>query len=104
MVATGAATVAAIAAIRIDVFFLGVTAIHPVHGFSTGDYEEAAVKRAVLGQAAETFVVATAEKFGAASPHHVASAEDIAGLILPEDMSGDALEPYRDRGVALLPA
>ncbi|OOG67006.1 Glycerol-3-phosphate regulon repressor [Ensifer sp. M14] len=104
MVATGAATVAAIAAIRIDTFFLGVTAIHPVHGFSTGDYEEAAVKRAILAQAAETFVIATTEKFGAASPHHVANVEDIAGLILPEDMNEAAFKPYRDKGVTLLPA
>lgn len=104
MVATGAATVAAIAAIRVDTFFLGVTAIHPVHGFSTGGYEEAAVKRAILGQAAETFVVATVEKFGAASPHHIANAEDIAGLIVPEDMNGDTLGPYRDRGAMLLTA
>lgn len=104
MVATGAAALAAIAAIRVDIFFLGVTAIHPVHGFSTGDYEEAAVKRAILAQAAETFVVATAEKFGAASPHHVANVEDIAGLIVPEGMNEDALKPYRDKGVTLLPA
>ncbi|NVD38105.1 DeoR/GlpR transcriptional regulator [Ensifer sp. HO-A22] len=104
MVATGAAAVAAIAAIRVDMFFLGVTAIHPVHGFSTGDYEEAAVKRAILAQAAETFVVATSEKFGAASPHHVANVQDIAGLIVPEDMNEDALKPYRDKGVTLLTA
>ena len=54
MVATGAAALAAIADIRVDLFFLGVTAIHPVHGVSTGDFEEAAVKRAVLKQAADT--------------------------------------------------
>ncbi|OCP36878.1 DeoR/GlpR family DNA-binding transcription regulator [Ensifer sp. LC163] len=104
MVATGSAAVAAIAGIRVDIFFLGVTAIHPVHGFSTGDYEEAAVKRAILGQAADTFVVATAEKFGATSPHHVADADDIAGLIVPEDMNGYALGPYRDKGMTLLSA
>ncbi|OCP24559.1 MULTISPECIES: DeoR/GlpR family DNA-binding transcription regulator [unclassified Ensifer] len=104
MVATGSAAVAAIAGIRVDIFFLGVTAIHPVHGFSTGDYEEAAVKRAILGQAADTFVVATAEKFGATSPHHIADADDIAGLIVPEDMNDDALGPYRDKGMTLLSA
>ncbi len=104
MVATGAATVAAIAAIRIDVFFLGVTAIHPAHGLSTGDYEEATVKRTILAQSAETFVIATASKFGAASPHRVASPQDIAGLIVEADMDDGALEPYRDKGVTLLPA
>lgn len=104
MVATGAAAVAAIAAVRVDIFFLGVTAIHPVHGLSTGDYEEAAVKRAILSRAAETFVVATIEKFGATSPHHVANAEEIAGLIVPEEMEDKALGLYLDKGMTLLSA
>ncbi len=45
MVATGAATMAAVSRLRPDIFFLGVTAAHPVHGLSTGDFEEAAIKR-----------------------------------------------------------
>jgi DeoR/GlpR family transcriptional regulator of sugar metabolism len=96
MVATGAAAVAEIEQIRVDVFFLGVTAIHPAHGLSTGDYEEATVKRAIARQSAETYVLATPEKFGAASPHRIMSVNDLAGLIVPADMAIEVLSPCRD--------
>ena len=56
MVAVGAAALEAISAIRADVFFMGVTGVHAVAGLSTGDLEEAHVKRAFMRQAAETVV------------------------------------------------
>ncbi|MDK1375649.1 MULTISPECIES: DeoR/GlpR family DNA-binding transcription regulator [unclassified Sinorhizobium] len=95
MVATGAAAVAAIEHIRVDTFFLGVTAIHPAQGLSTGDYEEAAIKRAIAGQAADIYVLATPEKLGAASPHRIMSVNEVTGLVVPPDMSDEALSPYR---------
>lgn len=96
MVATGAAAVAAIKQIRVDIFFLGVTAVHPAQGLSTGDYEEKAIKRVIADQAAETFVLATPEKFGAASPYHIMDVSDLAGLIVHADTPAEALSPYRD--------
>src|SRR5271154_447755 len=54
VVAVGAAAIEAIAGIHADVFFMGVTGIHPKTGLTTGDYEEAAVKRALSHAAAET--------------------------------------------------
>ncbi|WEX87746.1 DeoR/GlpR family DNA-binding transcription regulator [Sinorhizobium garamanticum] len=96
MVATGAAAVAAIKQIRVDIFFLGVTAIHPAQGLSTGDYEETAIKRAIADQAADTYVLATPEKFGAASPYRIMSVSELAGLIVLADTTAEALSPYRD--------
>ena len=58
--------------LRADLFFLGVTGVHPEAGLSTGDAEEAAVKRALHERAAETVVLASAEKLMAASPFVVA--------------------------------
>ncbi|AFL49275.1 DeoR/GlpR family transcriptional regulator of sugar metabolism [Sinorhizobium fredii] len=104
MVATGAATVAAIEQIRADIFFLGVTAIHPAHGLSTGDYEEAAIKRAIARQATETYVLATPEKFGAASPHRVLGVSELAGLVVPSEMPAEALSPYRSDTASLIMA
>ncbi|OAP40783.1 DeoR family transcriptional regulator [Sinorhizobium glycinis] len=96
MVATGGVTIAAIEQIRVDIFFLGVTAIHPAHGLSTGDYEEAAIKRAIARQSAETYLLATPEKFGAASPCRIMGASELAGLVVPSDIPAEALSPYRD--------
>src|SRR5450631_2368043 len=46
VVAVGAPAIEAIAQIRADLFFLGVTGVHAKTGLTTGDYEEAAIKRA----------------------------------------------------------
>src|SRR6202142_2078483 len=54
VVAVGAAAIEAIARIRADVYFMGVTGIHPQAGLSTGDLEEAHIKRALIASASET--------------------------------------------------
>ena len=38
---------------------MGVTGVHPRAGFTTGDYEEAGIKRALTARAAETVVMAS---------------------------------------------
>lgn len=104
MVATGAAALAAIGTLRPDIFFLGATAIHPVHGLSTGNYEEAAVKRAILAQSAETIALMTEEKFDAVSPHRIMGVEETAGLIAPAGMAQEVSEPYRRKAVRIIEA
>ncbi|MFK0163557.1 DeoR/GlpR family DNA-binding transcription regulator [Rhizobium sp. NPDC090279] len=101
MVATGAAAMAAIASIRADIFFLGVTAIHPARGFSTGDFEEAAIKRHIAQCSAETYVLATPEKLDAVSPCQILPMGSVSGLIVPSDVSEESLAPYRDGEVPL---
>ncbi|HET7063733.1 MAG TPA: DeoR/GlpR family DNA-binding transcription regulator, partial [Rudaea sp.] len=54
IVAVGAAALEALGAIRADLYFMGVTGVHPTAGLSTGDLEEAYVKRALVQRAAET--------------------------------------------------
>jgi DeoR/GlpR family transcriptional regulator of sugar metabolism len=80
-VACGAATVEAAAAVSADVFLLGVTGVHREHGLTTGDPEEAAMKRALAARAAETFVLASSEKLGAVSPYKVLELADVAGIV-----------------------
>jgi DeoR/GlpR family transcriptional regulator of sugar metabolism len=46
VVAVGAETLEGMARINADLFFMGVTGVHPRAGFTTGDYEEAGIKRA----------------------------------------------------------
>ncbi|CAN7191417.1 DeoR/GlpR family DNA-binding transcription regulator [Pararhizobium sp. LjRoot255] len=104
MVATGAAALAAIGMLRPDIFFLGATAIHTAHGLSTGDYEEAAIKRAIAAQSTETISLLTEEKFGAVSPHHIAGIDEMAGLIVPAGMDPHVLAPYRGQNVQLIEA
>jgi DeoR/GlpR family transcriptional regulator of sugar metabolism len=80
-VACGAFTVEAAAGVTADLFLLGVTGVHAEHGLTTGDPEEAAMKRALSARAAETFVLASSEKLGAVSAYKVLELDDVAGVI-----------------------
>ncbi len=80
-VACGAAAVEAANQISADLFFLGVTGIHPTEGLTTGDADEAAMKRALASRAAETYVLGSEEKIGAASRYTVLPLQAVAGII-----------------------
>ncbi|MCO8271505.1 DeoR/GlpR family DNA-binding transcription regulator [Actinoplanes sp. TRM 88003] len=80
-VTCGATTAEAASGIAADLFLLGVTGVHHRAGLTTGDPDEAAMKRTLASRAAETYVLASAEKIGAASPYTVLPFSDIAGII-----------------------
>ncbi len=80
-VACGTATVEAAATVSADLFLLGVTGVHAEHGLTTGDPEEAAMKRALSARAAETYVLASTEKLGAVSAYRVLELDEVAGVI-----------------------
>ena len=82
MVNVGADVIAAASRLRVDLFFLGVTGVHPDAGLSTGDAEEAAVKHAFMQRAAETIVLASPEKLMAASPFVVAPLSDASLVVV----------------------
>lgn len=81
MVATGARTQAEIAQLRPDLFVMGVTGIAAVAGLTTGDYEEAAIKRAAHAVAVRTIVMVTEDKIGAASPCRICAVADVSAVI-----------------------
>ncbi len=83
MVAVGAAALEAINHIRADLAFIGLTGLHLKEGGTTGDYEEAAIKRAIIARSAEVAVLLTSEKLGAVSAHSVCSVKDLAYLVAP---------------------
>jgi len=99
MVNVGASVVAAAMAMRADIYFMGVTGVHPTTGLSTGDFEEAAVKRALHGRAAETIVLASQDKLGAVSPFVIAPLLDIAALLVPAGVSKSMLRSLQVTGV-----
>jgi DeoR/GlpR family transcriptional regulator of sugar metabolism len=101
MVATGAIAIEAISRLRADLYFMGVTGVHPTEGLTTGDVEEAAVKRALMGRAAETIVMASNEKLGAVSPYLVAPVAEISGVILEESAPADVVKAIEQQGVTV---
>ncbi|WP_266169030.1 DeoR/GlpR family DNA-binding transcription regulator [Dyella subtropica] len=104
VVAVGAAAIEAISHIRADVYFMGVTGVHPTAGLSTGDLEEAYVKRALAERAAEVVVLASAEKINAASPYVIAPATAANTIVVEGDTPEEATAPLAGLGIAILRA
>ncbi|MFL6699627.1 MAG: DeoR/GlpR family DNA-binding transcription regulator, partial [Vitreoscilla sp.] len=101
MVNVGAAVIEATSRLRADLFFLGVTGIHPDAGLSTGDAEEAAVKRALHERAAETVVLASPEKLMTASPFVVAPLAQASLLVVARGTPARVTRALRASGVQL---
>ncbi len=103
LVACGAAAVEAAALIRADLFFLGVTGVHAEAGLTTGDRDEAAMKRALAARAGDTYVLASSEKIGAASPFEVVPLGSVSGIIT-DAPHGPSLSALQQTGVRVVQA
>jgi DeoR/GlpR family transcriptional regulator of sugar metabolism len=101
VVAVGAVAIEALSHIHTDLYLMGVTGIHAKVGLSTGDLEEAYVKRALSERAAETLVLASREKLGVASAYVIAPVTQVSGLIVEPDVEEGMLQPYRDLGLSV---
>jgi DeoR/GlpR family transcriptional regulator of sugar metabolism len=104
IVSVGAGTVEEIKRFRADSYFMGVTGIHPDAGLTTGDLEEANIKRALMAAAAETIVLASSEKLGRASAYAIAAVDDVSTLVVADEVPSAALKSYRKRGISLIRA
>ncbi|EOW0774220.1 DeoR/GlpR family DNA-binding transcription regulator [Klebsiella pneumoniae] len=100
VVAVGAETLAGINA---DLFFMGVTGVHPRAGFTTGDYEEAGIKRALTARAAETVVMASREKLNAASAFAIGELSLASTLIVDGEPDAALRQQLVQSGVEIVP-
>lgn len=103
-VTCGAAAVEAAQAVAADACFLGVTGVHPEAGLTTGDVEEAAMKRALAARAADTYILASAEKIGTASRYRVLPWDDITALITDAPENHPTTARVKALGVRVLAA
>lgn len=104
MVNVGAAAIEALSHIRADLYFMGVTGVHPQAGLSTGDREEAYVKRAFVEHAAETVVLASAEKLNAASPYKIADVTAAGTIVVERDTAEALTAPFDALGITIVRA
>lgn len=99
MVNVGASAIEAMSHVRADCFFMGVTGIDAEAGLSTGDLEEAHVKRALSRRAAETVVLASAEKLNVASSYIVMPLEEATGVALDGEAPAAFVASMRQAGL-----
>jgi DeoR/GlpR family transcriptional regulator of sugar metabolism len=104
IVTVGAAALEALASIRADVYFMGVTGVHPSAGLSTGDLEEACMKRALAAHAAETVVLASADKINAASRYRIGELALADAIIVEKGTAAALTDPLEAAGVTIVRA
>lgn len=102
IVAVGAAAIEGIANIHADLFFMGVTGIHPDAGLTTGDFEEACIKRAFSGRAAETVVLASPEKINTASSFVIGDVSSVNTLVVEDGTDKDWIRAVSEKGVSVV--
>lgn len=104
IVSVGAATIEGISNIHADIFFMGVTGIHPEAGLTTGDYEEACIKRAFSGRAAETVVLVSPEKVNAASSFVIGEVGLINTIVVDSETDDNWLKSIEEKGITIMKA
>ncbi|NIF47850.1 DeoR/GlpR transcriptional regulator [Enterobacter sp. Ap-1006] len=104
IVTVGAAAIEGISNIHADIFFMGATGIHPEAGLTTGDYEEACIKRAFSGRAAETVVLASPEKINTASSFVIGDIGLINTVVIDSETDESWVNSMETRGITVLKA
>jgi DeoR/GlpR family transcriptional regulator of sugar metabolism len=104
IVNVGAAAIEAISHIHADLYFMGVTGVHPVAGLSTGDLEEAYVKRALAARSAETVVLASKDKLNAASAYSIGGITLAQTVVLERSADEAFVEALEAAGVGVVRA
>jgi DeoR/GlpR family transcriptional regulator of sugar metabolism len=86
MVMLGTSASEAIAGMRFDTFFLGATALDCENGLTTGDFDEAEIKRAIARRSGAIVCLMTADKINAASPFSILPLEKLSTLVISKDV------------------
>ncbi|MEE4022843.1 DeoR/GlpR family DNA-binding transcription regulator [Gordonia sp. PKS22-38] len=95
----GAATVEALARLRVSTAFVGTNGISTAHGLSTPDPDEAAVKAAICRSADRVVVLADSSKFGHEDLMSFADLTDIDVLITDRGIDSATTAELTDKGI-----
>ena len=98
----GPAALESLNLVVMDKLFLGVCGVHPQHGATTIQAEEAAVFRAMCRRSKQIIVVADSSKLGRTSPSVVCSAQEIDLLITDRGISQETSEGFARRNLQLM--
>ncbi|MFT4188561.1 MAG: DeoR/GlpR family DNA-binding transcription regulator [Aeromicrobium sp.] len=100
--AVGASTVEGYREVGVDVAFVGTNGLSPERGLTTPDFAEAAVKRAVVGAARRTVVLADSTKLDADHVVTFARLAEVDVLVTDAGAAPDDVNRLRSAGVEVL--
>jgi len=95
----GARAASGVREVFLDKVFLGVNAIDAERGLTCLHPEEAAINRALVGQARERIVVADRSKLGRVVRCLICPTSEVHVLITDRDASDEEIRPFRERGI-----
>jgi len=102
VVAVGASVLESVARINADLFFMGVTGVHKSAGLTTGNYEEAGVKRALAARASETVVMVSQEKMNSASAFAIGDLTLASTLVVDGKPDAEMRELLAQKQIAVI--
>lgn len=88
--------------VMLDKVFLGVTGIHPEHGATTIQADEAQLFRAMTRNAKQVVIVADSSKLGMTSQAVICPISEIDVLVTDSGISDELADAFRRSGVQLL--
>ena len=95
----GPLAAATLTELSIDIAFLGVEALHPVHGAAAGHEGEASVNRLLTQRSERVVVVAHGAKLGTRAFARICSVEQIDDLVTDHEAPADVVAQLRELGV-----
>ncbi|QBR94597.1 DeoR/GlpR family DNA-binding transcription regulator [Nocardioides euryhalodurans] len=102
--AVGTDTVAALGELRADVAFVATNGLSCGFGLTTPDRDEAATKRAIVGSARRTVVLADSSKIGVETSIRFASIDDVDVLVTDADIDDDDRDALVKAGLEVVVA
>jgi DeoR/GlpR family transcriptional regulator of sugar metabolism len=99
VVTCGALAAEAAANVHADAAFIGVTGVHPKAGVTTGDAEEAAMKRTLASRATDTYILAPSDNIGTVAPYRILGWTDITAILTDHNADTRTLTALRNNGV-----
>ena len=100
----GAAAVEAARSVSADLALLVVSGVHPERGLTAVEAEEAALRRVLIGRAADTYILVSVEKLGTVSPYKVTGLSEVAGIITDAPAAHPAVRQLRAQDVTVIEA
>lgn len=86
----------------VDIAFVGVNGISPVHGFSTPNQEEAIIHRALLSRASRRVVVADHTKWGRVAFAQIAPVTEVTTVITDGKAPVQMVEQLQRAGIEVI--